>query len=670
MPGLTATDSRPIGRLAGPAGWVVALVGAWVVPAATHLVGVDWLLPLIVVGVAVGLFHGSRLLLDRVVLVLAQGFGALCVAGLVFSVWPWGLHPVAMGGAALTALVGYAAVTGRRWTPPRRFPAADRLTALAAAGVAVLAAVPFAVRDLGGRVGLLATGEDMGRHLMLTDVIGLVDGYAFLHPARAEPYLADGLEVGLRTYPQGVHFAYAAASRFLRSSGGDTDAVSQAGITIWLYVATFGFLALAVLWAVRRVAGPAFADPAGALRLLPVLAVAGAWLTFSDPIAVFARGYPNQLAAMALVAVLTAVVVRPLPRFGDQVGLLVLLLVGVSFTYHLYLPYAGLAAAIWTVRAGLWTPGRRRALLTVVVAALLAAPVLLITPLLTLQGAGAAILGSAGTALPIDRPATALLAGLVVAGLVAAGGLRAPARRTGLATLVATVAVTAVLGLYQLITVGRTAYYFEKLAHAGIVVGLVLLGTLARVVPRWYRPRADRAGRPTADGAGRWRPAATALAPALALCLVLAAAGGPWHTRPGSLGARLVAGVEGGSPDGGQDAVALARRWPDGGGKVTIDVAATPYRTWFGTYFGSVLQRRYRHGHAWYGLLNPANPPRTLDAVEALVVASPQPLRLVVSDPHGRALLEDPAHEWTNAQVAGYLAERYPGKVEVVRAAP
>jgi hypothetical protein len=231
-------------------------------------------------------------------------------------------------------------------------------------------------------------------------------------------------------------------------------------------------------------------------------------------------------------------------------------------------------------------------------------------------------------------------------------------RRTGLAALVAAAAVTAALGLYQLVTVGRTVYYFEKLAHAGIVVGLVLLGTLTRVVPRWYRPRPDRAG--------RWRPAATALAPALALCLVLAAAGGPWHTRPGSLGARLVAGVEAGSPDGGRDAVALARRWPDGDGKVTVDVAATPYRTWFGTYFGSVLQRRYRYGHAWYGLLNPANPPRTLDAVEALVVASPQPLRLVVSDPGGRTLLEDPAHEWTNAAVAEYLADRYPDKVEVV----
>jgi hypothetical protein len=662
MPGLTATDSRPIGRLAGPAGWAVALVAAWLVPAATHLVGVDWLVPLIVVGGAVGLFQGSGLLLDRIVLVLAQGFGALCVAGLVFSVWPWHLHPVAMGGAALTALVGYAAVTGQRWVPPRRFPVGDRLAALVGAAVALLAAIPFLTRDLGGRIGLVAAGEDMGRHLMLTDVIGLAGGYAFLHPDRAEPYLADGLEVGLRTYPQGAHFAYAVASRFLRSSGTDTDAVSQAGITMWLYVATFGFLAFAVLWALRRVAGPAFADRAGALRLLPVLVVAGAWLLFSDPVAVLARGYPNQLTAMALTAVLTAAVVRPLPRLGDQVGLLVLLLIGVSFTYHLYLPYAGLAAAIWTVRAGLWRPSRRRALVTVLVAALFVAPVLLLTPLLTLQAADAAILGSAGTALPIDRPTTVLLAGLVVAGLLVAGGRRSPARRTGIAVLAAAAAVTAALALYQLVTVGRTVYYFEKLAHAGIVVCLVLLGTLARVVPRWYRPRTD--------GARPWRPLATALAPALALCLVLAAAGGPWHTRPGSLGARLVAGIEAGSPDGGRDAVALARRWPDGAGTLTIDVAATPYRTWFGTYFGSVLQRRYRYGHAWYGFLNPANPPRTLDALEALVVRSPVPLRLVVRDPQGRTLLEDPVNEWTNAMVAEHLATRYPGRVEVVPAAP
>jgi hypothetical protein len=660
MPGLIATETRPSGKLAGPARWAVAGAAAWAVPAATHLLGVDWLVPLVVVTAGVGLVRGVPGLLDRVVLVLAQAFGALCVAGLLFSVWPWRLHPVAVGGVALSALVGYAALTGRRWTPPRRFPAADRLTALAAAAVGLLAAVPFLTRDLGGRIGIVATGEDMGRHLMLTDVIGLLGGYAFLHPERAEPYLAEGLEVGLRTYPQGVHLGYAVLSRFLRSSGGDAGAVRQAELTMWLYVATFAFLALAVLWAVRRVAGPGFTDLAGALRLMPVLAVAGAWLLFGDPLAVFTRGYPNQLTAMALVAVLTAAVVRPATRVGDQVTLLVALLIGISFTYHLYLPYAALAVAAWTVRAGLWRADRRRALVATVVALVAAAPVLLLTPVLVMQAASAENLGTAGTALPIDRPMTAVLVGLALAGLVTRRGLRAPSRRTGLALLVAAGAVTAALGLYQLATVGRTIYYFEKLAHAGIVVALVLLGSLARVVPRWYEPRADRAW--------RWRPATAALAPALALCLVLAGLGGPWHTRPGSLGARLLAGAEAGSPDGGHDAVALARRYPDGAGTLTIDVAATPYRTWFGTYFGSVLQRRYRYGHAWYGFLNPANPPRTLAGLEALVSASPVPLRLVVRDPAAGSLLEDPAHGWTNGAVADYLAQRFPGKVEVVRA--
>jgi len=350
------------------------------------------------------------------------------------------------------------------------------------------------------------------------------------------------------------------------------------------------------------------------------------------------------------------VAVRPLPHAGDQVVLLALLLVGVSFTYHLYLPFAGLVVLVWTVRAGLWRPGRRRILVVTALALLVAAPVLLLTPVLTLRAASAANLGSAGTALPVDRPMTALLAGLVLVGLLAKGGLRAPSRRGGLAVLVAAVAVSAALGAYQLITVGRTVYYFEKLAQAGIVAGIVLLGTLARLVPR-FGVRADRA-----------RPVATALVPALALCLVLAAAGGPWHTRPGSLGARLLAGAEAGSPAGGRDAVALARRYPGGAGRLTVDLTTTPYRTWLGTYIGSVLQRRYRYGHAWYGFLNPANPPRTLAGLEALVAASPVPLRLVVTDPEGRALLEDPAHDWTNAAVADYLAAKYPATVEVARA--
>jgi len=653
---VAASTPTRFGRARRPLRVAAALAAAWALPLATHLIGVDWLVPIILVAGVAGLLRGLPGALDRVVVSLALVFGALCVAGLLFSIWPWRLHPVAMGGAGLTALVGYAAATGRRWTPPRRFAAADRLTALVAVAVSLLAGVPFLTRDLGGRIGIMATGEDIGRHLMLTDVIGLVGGYAFMHPARAEPYLAAGLEEGLRTYPQGTHFAYAVLSRFLRSSGGDTDAVGQANVTMWLFVATFGFLAVSVLWAVRRVAGPAFADLAGGLRLLPVLAVAGAWVFFGDPLAVFTRGYPGQLTAMALVAVLTAVAVRPLPHAGDQVVLLALLLVGVSFTYHLYLPFAGLVVLVWTVRAGLWRPGRRRILVVTALALLVAAPVLLLTPVLTLRAASAANLGSAGTALPVDRPMTALLAGLVLVGLLAKGGWRAPSRRGGLAVLVAAVAVSAALGAYQLITVGRTVYYFEKLAQAGIVAGIVLLGTLARLVPR-FGVRADRA-----------RPVATALVPALALCLVLAAAGGPWHTRPGSLGARLLAGAEAGSPAGGRDAVALARRYPGGAGRLTVDLTTTPYRTWLGTYIGSVLQRRYRYGHAWYGFLNPANPPRTLAGLEALVAASPVPLRLVVTDPEGRALLEDPAHDWTNAAVADYLAAKYPATVEVARA--
>src|SRR5262245_38127608 len=63
--------------------WVAAFVGAWLVPLATHLAGADWLLPPAVLLVVVALSRAGRTVLDRVILAVAQLFGALCVAGIL-----------------------------------------------------------------------------------------------------------------------------------------------------------------------------------------------------------------------------------------------------------------------------------------------------------------------------------------------------------------------------------------------------------------------------------------------------------------------------------------------------------------------------------------------------------------------------------------------------------
>src|SRR5688572_26769757 len=168
----------------------------------------------------------------------------------------------------------------------------DALLALAAGGVSVVALVPYAVRDLGGRLGLPLAGEDIARHYLLFDVIGRTGGYLFMRPEALRPFVPDAELTGIANYPQGLHFSYAILDRFVRSSGHNAAPATAVDVMVWLLIGTYLLLALAVLWAARRIAGPG-ATPA---RLLPVLALVAAWLVLGDPVTILSRGYPNELA--------------------------------------------------------------------------------------------------------------------------------------------------------------------------------------------------------------------------------------------------------------------------------------------------------------------------------------------------------------------------------------
>jgi hypothetical protein len=408
-------------------------------------------------------------------------------------------------------------------------------------------------------------------------------------------------------------------------------------VMIWLYVATFVFLALAVLWSAARIAGPG----APAAAVLPVLAVVAAWVYFGEPVAIFLRGFPNELVGLALAALLTAVVVRPLTSRADQLATVALLMVGISFSYHLFLPYAGVLVLGWAVARRIW---RDRAALVLAVPTLAAAAV---TPFANLHAASTRQLTTAGTALAADRPAAAVLVALAAVGLAARGGLRSPGRRMGVVALATAVALLVGLGALQLVTVGHTVYYFGKLLHLTVVVGLVLLGALARLLPvHGSTPRLATA-------------AATA-----AVVGALVVAGGGGHRMVPSHGVRLATGMEQGSPDGGRDAVFLARRYPLGAGAVDVDLMDTPYRNFFGTLFASALQRNYRYGHDWYDFLNPSGPPKTLADLERLVAESPVPVRVHVANPTATMAVLDPPV--TNVEAARHLEQTYPDRVEVV----
>ncbi|TWH69244.1 hypothetical protein [Micromonospora olivasterospora] len=110
------------GRLARRPRLVGWLAAAWLGPLLAYALGVAAVLPVVVLGLTAALLRGGRTLLDRLVLAGALLLGATCAAGLLFSAWPWGLHPVPVSGTALTVLLGVAAATGRRPRLPRPAP--------------------------------------------------------------------------------------------------------------------------------------------------------------------------------------------------------------------------------------------------------------------------------------------------------------------------------------------------------------------------------------------------------------------------------------------------------------------------------------------------------------------------------------------------------------------
>jgi hypothetical protein len=668
LPTTTPSDAPVTDRVAersGPAAprWIAAFAGAWLLPLATHLVGADWLLPPVVLLGAMSLQRAGRTLLDRLVLAVAQLFGAFCVAGFLLSVWPWHLHPVPITGCALTALVALAALTGRRPGLPGRLPPGDLVVWLAALVVALLAYVPFALRSIGARIGIVATGEDMARHFVLFDMIGKIGGYAFL---RSSP--PPGYGSGMKNYPQGAHLLYAVLDRFVRSSNQNADGVTAMDILLWCHFGTYVFFALAVLWATRRVSGP---GPTAA-TLLPVLAGVAGVLYFGDLFTLFQRGYPNELLGLALVAILTALIARPLRGLREQLVTVVALLVGISFTYHLFLPYAMGVAAIWA-----WSA--RRALRRhprLFAGACLFLPLTLITPLANKPSSTGNLLLTHGTAFAADRPVIGVMLVAVLAGLFARGGWRSPARRSLAAEVAVALVLTALLLVYQYAMVGHSVYYFEKLVHNLIVVLLVGLGSAARLLPRVRL-----------SGAGTLRRLVPGLAGAAVVILFLAGLGGRWHDQLlGSHGVRYAVGKERGSPGGGRTAVEVTRRYPDGGGRVNVVLASTPYANFYGTLFAAAMQRDYQYGEGWYVFLAPTGPAHTLADLEDKVRSSPVPVRLLVGDPHASFLVVDRDHPrrptpgpgvspaaygdpdaLTDIEAAEYLARQYPGRVEVVK---
>jgi hypothetical protein len=470
-------------------GWLAAaLLGAWGVPFLADLAHLDALLPLLVWIATAALLPGGTTVLDRLVIAFAALVAAVCVAGLVLTVWPPQLSPVPVAGTALTALVLLAAVSGRRprW-PGTPFAWRDGPVLVVAVVATVVAWAPVAGRDPTGRLAVVLSGEDLSRHFMIFDWIGRSGGYLFERDTTAGL-----LDPGYVNYPQGSHLVAALLERF-REPAGQVDAYMSLSHYLDYTLGAYVFLAVAVAWAVSWVWAGVL-RPAWAVVTYAVLA---AVVCFGDLLTLITRGYPSQLTGLALLVVLVALAARPLAAgplaaspstagqattpavSGTQLVLVGALTAASSFVYYFYTPLAVLAVVAWAWprRAAL----RRRPLL-VAVTALATAALSAVTPLVN-QAADP--LGALTYGGPAVKPSTSWLAVLTLLGVLTFAGRgrpgaraswRDPVRRTLLVVALGTVAfVVALLAARFALGQGVT-YYLKKGLYGLLVLELIVLG--------------------------------------------------------------------------------------------------------------------------------------------------------------------------------------------------
>ena len=449
---------------------LIGLAAAWLVPVTAYALHLPWLLPPLVLLATASLLRGGRTLLDRLMLALLLLIGTTTVAGLLFSVWPWGLHPVPVSGTAFTVLTLTAAVTGRRPTLPRPSWTDLPPVAATAAIVGYLAQPWLRAGNLAGRLGLLALGEDNFRHVAIVDVIGRVGGYVFLDPAGAR----DQLVSQLVRYPQGWHLTTALLDRHLGPpTGGATGFTHYA----WWCTAGFGLLVLTLFWAAQRLPGPLHPLHRGVLTV-----VVGALILGSQLPRLLIAGYPSEVLGLTLTLALASLVVRPLAGTREQLVLLGALLTGIGFTYYLFLPPAGVLVLGWLIGHRRELTRVRRTLLAVGLTTALLAPLPLLLGVLA-GGQTEALDAKAGPELAEAWRALLGLAPLVLLALVVQARRADPTWRRHLAAVLVAVGFALAIALVNIVTGAQPAYYFMKAGHLATVLVIAGTAALVRLLP-------------------------------------------------------------------------------------------------------------------------------------------------------------------------------------------
>ncbi|MFD0278600.1 hypothetical protein ACFVHB_32480 [Kitasatospora sp. NPDC127111] len=644
--GLPGPDlRRPDGRRLG---FALALIG---LPPLFHLLSADLLTFLMLWYAAASLIRSRATAFDRLVVSGAALIGWTCALGVVASYWPWGLHPV--GLAEATALPLIAIRLGRRPEPAptttgRHLPVRARLRRLVpgrdlpvllSAGLSfAFVLYPVLRRDAVGRLGTVVGAEDLGRHAALYDTILRLGGLTSLRQGEA----FDTVTLGLATYPQGSHLTLAVITSFLYDGADHGATLGRLSLFIALFAAVTAALATAVLWAMRRAAGPALRGWRGLALVLP----AAAYLVGSELPRMHSRGFLSELFALGLLALLVGLAIRPLNRAPEQVVALATLTVGVSFGHYLLLPAALATVLAWAVvHRRRWLPHR----VTVLALGAATAALALFPVYVNHKSAGSAdVLTLPGGIGPVGRHFLLPVVVAAFAALLTRGSLANRPRRVALLALTAISALCVGLLSYQISTVGQTSYFYEKLLHQLLVIGLIcfaaaLLPLFGRRVlaGQWNGAGTDRRGeRPT-----RLRAGVTVAVATGCLLFTVVDNGQPdaspagWQAsegrtmlraalaRPGV--AARIAAIKANSPQDGRAVVSLVgdRAW----GELEEDWASAEDNLWL-----SVLNRD--QGRSWRGW-EWALHRRSAQDLLNFAASSPVPLRFFVEE-HSQLLTD------------------------------
>jgi hypothetical protein len=630
---------RP-GRPFPPLVYAGLLAASWLVPVLTHLAGADILLLLLLVIGAGSLLRAGDTLLDRLMITVALLIGLAMPAGVLFTVWPWGMDPVPVAGGAFTVLVAVAWFTRRRPALPRRLQGTD--LALLAGAAASCWVVWTPTRGKSTDLALIFTSarEDRFNHYSLFDTIHRLGGFTWFQQAHAQVSTSPPMDL----YPPGMHYLYALLDTFVRSDtnpGPGLDTYHRYNVYTIL---GYGFLTLCVAWGARWVAGPWVLG----WRRTGLVVLVATMLTIGQMTTLFWQGFDAEVFGLAVMALAIALIVRPPRNPREQVLIAAALVIGASFAYVIYVIVVAIAVvlAAWHYRRRLLAI-RWFTLGTLVVAAPFAAlPVLM--PRIKGYNENKQLLAWGGI-IPFNRFLAVGLALVVISSLATRTGRRLPQWWIMAELHVLMAVVLLAFGYYQHEKLGYLSYYWEKLLHAAFVVTLVGIGALAL-----FLNPAPNTGKVRTD----WRAQALPSLGIGAAALVLAGGlplGSPtwsnWHLGPNTQWGQIWMKGDIRSPYATAAAV-LHRRGYLGDGTATVVIAGNVgHDNRHLSILEGVLNRdhgRYReqiNRMEWInGLgavtLDPKTGQPSLAVKEAIntveydvIMDSPGPLRLAVADP-------------------------------------